>query len=74
MKKNIEITGNTYRTSDYSIFKRLEGNRNIKSLRVSKIEKSIEKSGYIYNPIYELYQRSNIEKFSWYPKKWIKED
>ena len=49
--KKVEITGNTYRTCDYSQFKRLDGNRDIKSFRVSKIKKSIEKYGYIYNPI-----------------------
>lgn len=49
--KNIKVTGNTYQTTDYSIFKRLEGNRTVKNLRISKIKKSIEKSGYIYNPI-----------------------
>lgn len=49
--KNVEITGNTYRTYDYSIFKRLDGNREVKSIRVAKIRKSIEKNGYIYNPL-----------------------
>lgn len=49
--KNVEITGNTYRTNDYSIFKRLDGNREVKSIRVAKIRKSIEKNGYIYNPL-----------------------
>ena len=51
MNKKIEITGNTYQTSDYSMFKRLEGNRDVKSVRISKIKKSIEKNGYILNPI-----------------------
>lgn len=49
--KKIIVTGNTYRTSDYSLFKRLDGNREIKGLRVSKIKKSIDKNGYIFNPI-----------------------
>ena len=45
------ITGNTYRTSDYSIFTRLEGNRAVLQIRVNRILKSINKYGYIYNPI-----------------------
>lgn len=45
------ITGNTYQTTDYDQFKRLEGNREIRSIRVNKIKKSIETAGYIYNPI-----------------------
>lgn len=56
--KSIDITGNTYRTSDYSIFKRLEGNRAVLASRVSKILNSINAAGYIFNPIVvnELYQ------------------
>lgn len=49
--ENITITGNTYRTENYSLFARLEGNRPVLSLRVSKIVKSISTYGYIYNPI-----------------------
>lgn len=49
--KSIQITGNTYRTSDYGIFKRLEGNRPVLARRVSRISKSISENGYIYNPI-----------------------
>ena len=48
---NSNITGNTYRTEDYSIFRFLEGNRSIDACRVSKILKSINIHGYIYNPI-----------------------
>lgn len=51
MKTKVSITGQTYRTNDYSIFKRLLGNREVKSARVNKIKTSIEKYGYIYNPI-----------------------
>ena len=51
MKNRIKTTGNTYQTEDYSIFKRLDGNRSVKALRVSKIRKSIENAGYIFNPI-----------------------
>lgn len=56
--KSIDITGNTYRTSDYSIFKRLEGNRAVLANRVSKILNSINAAGYIFNPIVvnEFYQ------------------
>lgn len=45
------ITGNTYRTSEYGMFKRLEGNRNVLAARVNKIKGSIAKNGYIFNPI-----------------------
>lgn len=46
-----EIIGNVYRTTDYSKFKRLEGNRAVLTTRVTKIMKSIKKNGYIFNPI-----------------------
>lgn len=49
--KNIQTTGNTYRTHDYSLFTRLEGNRAVLASRVSKILKSINEYGYIFNPI-----------------------
>lgn len=51
--KNMEITvaGNTYRTSEYEVFQRLEGNRKVLAARVSKIRNSIVKNGYIFNPI-----------------------
>ena len=38
-------------TSDYSIFNRMEGNREVTSRRATKIRKSIESIGYIPNPI-----------------------
>ena len=47
----MEITGNTYSSKDYDMFKKLEGNRAILQNRVKKIRRSIEKNGYIYNPI-----------------------
>lgn len=49
--KNIQTTGNTYRTHDYSLFTRLEGNRAVVASRVSKILKSVTDYGYIFNPI-----------------------
>lgn len=49
--KAIQVYGNTYRTEDYSIFKRLDGNRAVLARRVSRISKSISENGYIYNPI-----------------------
>lgn len=39
------------RTKDYSQFKRMEGNREVTARRAAKIRKSIEKVGYIPNPI-----------------------
>lgn len=38
-------------TSDYSIFKRIPGNRDVLRLRVEKIKKSIETNGWIPSPI-----------------------
>jgi len=46
-----EITGYTYQTSDYDRFTRLEGNRPVLDKRVTKIKTSINKHGYIFNPI-----------------------
>ena len=48
---NIITTGNTYRTADYDLFSRLEGNRPILASRVQKILLSIKKDGYVFNPI-----------------------
>lgn len=48
---NITITGKTYRTYNYDIFKRLEGNRAVLSLRVKRVKRSIENNGYIFSPI-----------------------
>ena len=48
---NSIITGDIYRTTDYSLFKRLEGNRAVLASRVTKITKSIKTNGYIFNPI-----------------------
>lgn len=45
------IIGNVYRTTDYSIFKTLEGNRAVLARRVSKIASSLLKNGYVFNPI-----------------------
>lgn len=40
-----------YVTKDYSIFKRLPGNRDIPESRISKIVASIQEVGWIHNPI-----------------------
>lgn len=40
-----------HETTDYLMFKRLKGNRSIEKVRVRKIRESIEKVGYIPNPI-----------------------
>ena len=50
MMANIE-TGIVYKTTDYNIFKTLEGNRDIDRTRVKKIRESILKHGYIHSPI-----------------------
>ena len=39
------------RTTDYSLFKRLEGNRNVLEIRVKRITASIKKVGWIQNPV-----------------------
>ena len=40
-----------YTTKDYSIFKRLVGNRDIPETRISKIVESIQTIGWVHNPI-----------------------
>ena len=40
-----------YTTKDYSIFKRLVGNRDIPESRISKIVESIQTIGWVHNPI-----------------------
>lgn len=40
-----------FKTTDYSLFKTLQGNREIKDQRVEKIKDSIGKVGYVPNPI-----------------------
>ena len=45
MEKKINVT------QDYSLFKRLEGNRGVTRNRAQKIKKSIQKVGYITSPI-----------------------
>ena len=47
----IEVIGNVYKTDDLSIFKALEGNREVEDGRKRKICDSIEKHGYIHCPI-----------------------
>ena len=44
-------TYNVYVTKDYSIFKRLIGNRDIPESRISKIVESIQTIGWVHNPI-----------------------
>ena len=46
-----EEVAKVYRTTDYSIFQTLLGNRGVRDPRVQKIRKSILKNGYIFNPI-----------------------
>ena len=45
------VAYNVYTTKDYSIFKRLVGNRDIPESRISKIVNSIQKIGWVHNPI-----------------------
>ena len=46
-----EKSYNVYVTKDYSIFKRLTGNRDIPESRISKIVESIQTIGWVRNPI-----------------------
>ena len=41
----------TLTTTDYSIFKRLPGNRDVSDIRVNKIQESIQTIGWVSNPI-----------------------
>lgn len=50
MERN-ETAYNVYVTKDYSIFKRLVGNRDIPESRISKIVESIQTIGWVHNPI-----------------------
>ena len=51
METNMEVGYNVYTTKDYSIFKRLTGNRDIPESRISKIVESIQSIGWVRNPI-----------------------
>ena len=46
-----KVVYNVYITKDYSIFKRLVGNRDIPESRISKIVESIQTIGWVHNPI-----------------------
>lgn len=47
----MEKAYNVYITEDYSIFKRLVGNRDIPESRIAKIVESIQTIGWVHNPI-----------------------
>lgn len=49
--KEREEAYKVYITKDYSIFKRLTGNRDIPESRISKIVESIQTIGWVHNPI-----------------------
>lgn len=51
MEKDVSKAYDVYTTRDYSIFKRLVGNRDIPESRISKIVDSIQKIGWVHNPI-----------------------
>lgn len=46
-----DVAYEVYTTRDYSIFKRLIGNRDIPESRISKIVASIQEIGWVHNPI-----------------------
>lgn len=50
-EKEGEVAYQVYTTTDYSIFKRLVGNRDIPESRISKIISSIQTVGWVHNPI-----------------------
>ena len=45
------VAYNVYTTNNYDLFKRLTGNRDIPESRISKIIDSIQKIGWVHNPI-----------------------
>ena len=49
--KGEKVVANVYETTDYRLFKRLEGNRVIQEQRIKKVMSSIRKVGYILSPI-----------------------
>lgn len=49
--KDEKVAYNVYTTNDYSIFKRLPGNRDIPESRISKIVESVQSIGWVHNPI-----------------------
>lgn len=51
MEKDVTKAYDVFTTRDYSIFKRLVGNRDIPESRISKIVDSIQKIGWVRNPI-----------------------
>lgn len=46
-----EKVNSVYRTDNYSMFKRLDGNRDVLEARVKRLVKSIQNNGYIQNPV-----------------------
>jgi len=46
-----KIVNTVYQTTKYDRFHELLGNRDVLTIRVNKIKKSIEENGYIFNPI-----------------------
>lgn len=51
MMEGKSVAYNVYTTEDYSLFKRLIGNRDIPESRISKIVESIQSIGWVHNPI-----------------------
>ena len=51
MEEKQNVAYSVYVTKDYSIFKRLVGNRDIPESRISKIVESIQSVGWVHNPI-----------------------
>ena len=51
MEASVRRPENIYYTSDYSIFKKLKGNRDVDPKRVKKVIKSIQTYGLIYDPV-----------------------
>ena len=51
MEEKRSVAYNVYTTKDYSIFKRLVGNRDIPESRIAKIVDSIQTIGWVHNPI-----------------------
>ena len=52
MKESENKAYDVFTTKDYSIFKRLKGNRDIPESRIAKIVASIQEIGWVRNPMY----------------------
>ena len=48
MEKNQVKVNEVYRTNDYSLFSKLDGNRNVNKAHLNRLKKSIKKNLYVF--------------------------